>query len=85
MCRWPRAGRQSAAEALEGDGEVLQAERFAHEPNLKVIRIHSDFRRLIRDVLDGDDAVVGHGISFLLAVVWFCPTNAVSPGEKTGG
>jgi hypothetical protein len=56
-----------ATEPLEGYGEVPQAKRFAHEANLEMIRIHSHFRRLIRDPGDGDDGVIGHLNSLLPA------------------
>ena len=58
-----------AAEALEGDGEVPEAERFAEEANLEMIRIHSHLRRLIRDLRDGDDGVIGHLNSLLPAAL----------------
>ena len=60
---WPPA----ATEPLEGYGEVPQAKRFAHEANLEMIRIHSHFRRLIRNPGDGDDGVIGHLNSLLPA------------------
>ena len=70
----------SAAEALEGNGEVSEFERFAEEANLEVIRIHPHLRRLIRDVCDTNDGVLGHGISFLPSVV--CALG--SPGVVVG-
>ena len=56
-----------AAEAFEGDGEVSEAETFPEESDLEVLRIHSDFSRLVRDVRDRNDGVLAHGISSLLA------------------
>src|SRR5207253_161661 len=50
-----------ASEAFEGDGEVAEAETFAEESDLEVLRIHSDLRRLVRDVRDRNDGVLGHG------------------------
>ena len=52
-----------AAEALERDGEVLEAERFPQEANLEVVGVHAHVGRHVLDVGDADNRVVGHRVS----------------------
>ena len=59
--RMPLRRPPATAEALVRDGEVLQAERLAHETDLEVVWIHTDLRRHIRHIGHSNDGVVGHG------------------------
>jgi hypothetical protein len=68
------------AEALVRDGEVLQAERLAHEADLEVSWIHTDLGRHIWHVGYSNAGVVGHGFS---SHVSFVTNHTTARGRET--